>query len=93
MIIILGTLCFIIIMTIYYVFQMIIAFVDHPTFKTLLYWFFTLLLINIVIWLIVYGYYYYRRHMAPFAGLQGERGYRGEAGDNGLNTCMSSESS
>jgi len=83
MIVIVGAIVIACLIIIYGVFSNMTNFATHPGTIYLLIWFFSLLVINLLMATTVYGYYYYKQVWSPFGGVPGLAGYEGPAGDGG----------
>lgn len=85
MIVILITIIIILLILAYSIFKNMLKFSEHPTTILLVTWFFSLALINLLLFTSIYGYYYYKTSMNPYQGNQGIPGYQGENGSPGNN--------
>jgi hypothetical protein len=91
MIVIYGTLIVFVIMVGFFIFKNLISYSQNPTTVLLISWFFSLLLINIIVTSGIYGYYYYKTKINQYSGNQGIQGYPGMEGASGvnINECIS----
>jgi hypothetical protein len=85
MIVIYGTLIVFVIIIGFLIFKNLISYSQNPTTVLLISWFFSLLLINIIVTSSIYGYNYYKTKINPYLGRPGIQGYPGMEGTNGIN--------
>jgi hypothetical protein len=86
MIIIVGTLLIFFLVIVYGLFNTMVQYAQHPTTIYFITWFFGLLTLNVLVAVVIYGYYYYKKTWNPFSGVPGLVGLDGPTGQKGINT-------
>lgn len=65
-----------------------LMYASKPADTYLLVWFISLLFLNLLLTITIYGYYYYRKYWHPFQGKAGRPGESGVVGEPGPNTIQ-----
>lgn len=83
MIVILIAIIITFLVILYGIFNTMINFATRSETIYLIVWFFTLLIINLIVIAVVYGYKYYKTVWSPYVGLPGTPGFTGSNGESG----------
>ena len=85
MIVIFGAITMTLLIIFYSLFNIAVTYATQQTTTYLLVWLFSLLSLNVIVTMLIYGYYYYKTKINPFSGNSGEKGFRGSNGNLGKN--------